>query len=705
VVTPKGEQPAFTANFTDESEIRGDAGDALKAAVAKTNAQAAREDVRYEIQFFQNTVPSAFFERQGFVGADYPLKVGDQMVLSLWGAVESQTQLRVNNRGGVFVTGVGPVSVANLSLGEAEKVIRKKMEKVYSGLKNGRIQMSLRPSEVLPSKVFVFGDVRRPGGYDLPGDANVFLALYRAGGPNGLGSVRNIVVRRASGDSLVIDLYELIFEGKKPQAGVLRDGDVVFVPRAERIVQVKGDVPRVGRFELKAGENLDAALAFAGGPNPTASHNIVVSRLQADGRREVFDLGPVQDYASGKKDTTAFNGDQFLVMASTKTSTDYIEVTGAVWYPGTYPFEKGMGVKGAVELAGGMNDDGYKDRIVVQRYFPDSTFQFLSDDAAESHGLKLQEHDRVIVLSTRVLRNLQSISVEGAVKSPQVFEFHPGTNLKELIALAGGFTVRRLPGVVRVERLRRDGEQGVEELNFTINDDLSIENREELLLQPGDRVVVPFDPNYYEQELVTITGAVQNPGVYSLAAPNETFQAFMERVVLFAPGYYLGGGQLFRRTTRTTVTTTTTMGTGVYQITAPLDAALKGQVDPPIMLQAGDSIYIPYANPTVTVAGEVVSPGTVLWKKGWDISDYVNAAGGLAITGDEDRVVVTYADGSKSTEERAERNPDPGARIFVAYKEPPEPVKWTDVVSGVSAIAGVITTLITLVLVIQNGSN
>ncbi len=56
------------------------------------------------------------------------------------------------------------------------------------------------------------------------------------------------------------------------------------------------------------------------------------------------------------------------------------------------------------------------------------------------------------------------------------------------------------------------------------------------------------------------------------------------------------------------------------------------------------------------------------------------------MTGDEDRIVVTYANGRKSNRDRAERDPDPGSVIEVAYIKPPDPIKWTEIVSAFGTV-------------------
>ncbi len=76
--------------------------------------------VRYENLFFTSVFPEAFFERQGVASADYPVKSGDELVLSLWGAIEKQSLLKVDNQGKIFVEGIGLISVAGSTLGQAE---------------------------------------------------------------------------------------------------------------------------------------------------------------------------------------------------------------------------------------------------------------------------------------------------------------------------------------------------------------------------------------------------------------------------------------------------------------------------------------------------------------------------------------------------------------------------------------------------------
>jgi protein involved in polysaccharide export with SLBB domain len=643
---------------------------------------------RYEVEFFAKSLPSAFYDLQTAVGPDYPIKPGDNLVLTLWGAVEREIRLVVNSQGKVNVEGVGLVSLNNLSLGEAQDLLRGRLKKAYAGLANGSVSMNLRPEAITATKVFVMGEVVQPGGYDMLGNSNVFLALYRAKGPTPIGTVRCIQITRASGEKDTIDLYDVLFKGGKPSKAILRDGDVVFLPRAEKLVAVDGDVGHPAIYELKGAEDLKTALALAGNPNPTAAHGMQLTRVMDEGRRDVLDLDPPEAYQKGKPYPLR-DGDSLIVREATEQGRNHIDVEGAVWFPGRYELKAGSTTAEAIAQAGGLRPEAKQGRLLIRRTLPDSTITYLSapTDSGKSSVL-LQEQDLVQVLSASQLRSQDTVSIAGGVKNPQRLLWQKGMSAQSLIALAGGFVPNRLKGKIRIEHLV-PGKREVEVEEFTIRDDLTL-GADEIPLRPGDRVVVPLDPEFYQQEVVTLSGAFLSPGPYSLLHKRETFRELMTRVGQLDPNAYLEGGRLYRR-----------RGDDRYQINFSMADALGKGLASPIALQDGDVIEMPFEQLTVRVKGEVVSPGDVLWVKGMDIEDYVDAAGGLTRTGDEERVMVTYANGKKATIKRAELDPDPGAEIYVPFKKD-EPTDWYKVWGTVAAVVGAMAqTAIALIVAIQ----
>jgi protein involved in polysaccharide export with SLBB domain len=752
--------------------------DGLDSAFRDTSAFAGKRFTRYENIIFSQSLPTAFYEVQGLIPADYPLKHGDNLELSLWGAVEKQFALSVNNQGNVFVEGAGLINVANLNLGEAEKLITKKLQSIYSGIIQGRISVNLRPTRLSPTKVFVMGAVKRPGGYDLPGNSNVFLALYKAGGSDDYGSVRNIIIRRANGDSAKIDLYDFLLRGKKSGEGLLRDGDLVFVPKAQKLVKATGTIGRPAIYELKNGETLTNLLAFAGGLLPNTDHTINLWRINETGAPDVFDPGPARDFASGKKEFQMQDGDSIFVFSSTKPNTNAIQVAGSVFYPGFYVWTEGMSIKDAVALAGGLSSEAFKDRAVIERVNADSSYSYFSDDFNGSRKFKLLAGDNVIVLDSRILKSWRTISVTGYVKEPSDFEWQENLDALDLIALCGGFLPNANKNEITIERLREGNK--IENITFPVKNELSVKSNKNIIVKPGDRVVVTIDTSYYEQEIIALTGAFKNPGFYSLVKRGETFKNFINRVAIMDESAYIKGGQLFRKVPKSsdivstvsggllmnnmamgnmgmnnmgmgnmamgnmgmnnmgmgnmamgnmgmnnmgmsnmassmsnanfidTSTTSTKLGRArlapktrdtseSYRINFDFERVMKGK-DKDIELQANDSIYVPFEMLTVNVVGEVISPGHVLWRKGWDADDYINAAGGFTITGDEDRVVLTYANGSKIKKNKAKEDPNPGSTIQVFYKPLPEPTRWTEVVTAIGTLATAFATIALVVL-------
>ena len=730
----------------------------LDSAFKDSSAFSKKKFTRYENVIFSQSLPSAFYEVQGLIPADYPLKHGDNLELSLWGAVEKQFALYVNNQGNVFVEGAGLVNVANLNLGEAEKLITKKLQNVYSGIVQGRISVNLRPTKLSPTKVFVMGSVNRPGGYDLPGNSNVFLALYKAGGSDDYGSVRNIIIRRANGDSAKIDLYDFLLKGKKIGEGLLRDGDLVFIPKAEKLVKATGTIGRPAIYELKKNETLSDLLTFSGGLLPNTDHTINLWRIDETGTPEVIDPGPAKDFANGKKEFQMQNGDSIFVFSSTKSNTNAIQITGSVYYPGYYVWVEGMSIKDAVVLAGGLSPEAFKDRAIIERMNADSSFSYFSDDFNSSRNLKLLSGDNVVVLDSRRLKNWRTVSVTGSVKEPSDFEWQENLDALNLIAICGGFLPEAMKSEIMIERLTEGNK--IEIIHLPVKNELSVKSNKDLILKPGDRVVVKRDTSYYEQEIIALTGAFKNPGFYSLAKRGETFKSFMNRLAIFDESAFTKGGQLFRKVPKSSDIVTTVsrnmgnmgmgnmsnmgnmdnmgnMGMGnisnmdnmdnanffidtsafikkkplfsgvkpvatrdtseSYRINFDFDRVLQGK-DKDIVLQANDSIFVPFEMLTVNVVGEVISPGHILWRKGWDADDYLNAAGGLTINGDDERIVLTYANGNKIKKNKAKEDPNPGSTIQVFYKPLPEPTKWTEVVTAVATLASAFATVALVIL-------
>ena len=107
--------------------------------------------------------------------------------------------------GSLVVPELGPISVSGLTFTELKRLVDGVVQERMIGMEAFVSPVSLRRVSVM-----VVGEVERPGNYLLSALAGPLHALYAAGGPSELGSYRNIVLTKLSGEAVAIDLYSLL---------------------------------------------------------------------------------------------------------------------------------------------------------------------------------------------------------------------------------------------------------------------------------------------------------------------------------------------------------------------------------------------------------------------------------------------------------------------------------------------------------------
>jgi len=121
-----------------------------------------------------------------------------------------------------------------------------------------------------------------------------------------------------------------------------------------------------------------------------------------------------------------------------------------------------------------------------------------------------------------------------------------------------------------------------------------------------------------------------------------------------------------------------------------------------VILQPGDSVFIPEYIPSVRVVGAVNAPGSVLYKKGAGLGYYIDAAGGFAYTADHGRTSVRSAGGEVETRHkwlffRSDPKPGPGSEVTVPLKDTSNP---TNYVALFGAIAQILVSTVAIVVVV-----
>jgi hypothetical protein len=121
------------------------------------------------------------------VGPDYVLGAGDTLSIDLWGGISQTLSRIVAPDGHVNLPEAGDIQIAGLRLEKAQGLIQKTLKKQYRD-----VQVSVTLSRLRTFRVYVVGDVQRPGAYEISSLASPVSALYAAGGPTAIGSLRSV---------------------------------------------------------------------------------------------------------------------------------------------------------------------------------------------------------------------------------------------------------------------------------------------------------------------------------------------------------------------------------------------------------------------------------------------------------------------------------------------------------------------------------
>ena len=185
------------------------------------------------------------------IGPDYVIGPGDTLNIDLWGGVTQTLPRVVDREGRIMLPESGEMQVAGLTLGRAESVIASALQTQF---RNAHVAVTVARLRTI--RIYVVGDVQRPGAYDVSSLASPLSALYAAGGPTSAGSLR--VLRHQRNDKLIgeIDLYDFLLRGIREDDDRLEGGDTLLVPPAGPQVAIYGAVKRPAIYELNKEKSL-----------------------------------------------------------------------------------------------------------------------------------------------------------------------------------------------------------------------------------------------------------------------------------------------------------------------------------------------------------------------------------------------------------------------------------------------------------------
>lgn len=659
---------------------------------------------------------------------NYRLGPGDEVIIDIWGTSEDHLRQTISPEGSIMISQIGPVYLNGMTINDANKHIKNAFSKKYAGMEDAETDIQVTLGQVRTIQVDILGEVATPGTFRMSPFASVFHALYRAGGINDIGSLRNIQVLRNGKKVAGVDIYEYLFDGKTNGNIRLQEGDVIIVPPYDQLVSIDGNVKRPMYYEIKPDETIKSLLEYSGGFTGDAYEGMVRLARQSGTENELYNIER-GEFASYRLQ----DGDIITVGTILDRYANRVELKGAVYRPGMFAIGKDINtVSDLVKKADGVTDDAYTDRVLLYREGPDLELQIMALDLKDilegrAKDVTLKRNDVLVISSIHELEERGALSIGGQVARPGSYPFAANTTLEDLIFQAGGLLEGASTARVDISRRIVDPtstqqtQQISEIYTVSIENGLALNSGKGFKLMPYDHVEVRKSPGYNAQESVSVRGEVLFDGSYVLQKRNERLTDIIKRAGGILDEAYIKGAYLTRRLSEDELASRREVlrlamansGPGMadsialskinvsptYNVGINLEKAIQNPGSHyDVVLQPGDALFIPEQQSTVKIAGDVMFPNTVVYEPGKKLSYYIDQAGGYGQRARKNKAFIVYLNGTVAKAKRGTPI-EPGCQIIVPSKPDTSNTDWTKILtlatsfSSVAALGATITNI------------
>ncbi|PUE41204.1 hypothetical protein B9Z50_05595 [Limnohabitans sp. Bal53] len=570
------------------------------------------------------------------VPANYVLGPGDDIDLKIWGSVDTALRLTVDRNGQISIPKVGTFTVAGTRADQLESVLRAQMARVFTNF-----QLNATLGRLRSIQVYVVGQARQPGAYNVSGLSTLISALFESGGPSATGSMRNIQLVRAGQTLSTLDLYNFIHSGQTTGDMRLMPGDVIVIPPAGPRVALLGALDTPAIYELRQPqESLEALLSYSGGLKIIATpHKALVERINpANGQapRSVQE----RSLDTAGLQSTVRDGDIVTLFPISPQFSNAVTLRGNVAAPLRYSFVPGMRVSDLIpEPQALIQSDYYTRKNIIVQYesgkavagdrvindvknlleeinwdyaaierldpvqvktvlIPFNLGQALQNKDS-ANNLQLQAGDVVTVFGVRDLpvpmeKRNQFVRIAGEVKVPGVYQITPGETLPQLLAKAGGYSANAFPYGTNFTResTRREQQTNLDKAIRKLEQDIN---------------------GQVATQLQNVSDTEKGSGVQAQIAG--------QRILLSRLQSMKASGRI------------------------ALEMSPDSSELPPLSLEDGDSIVVPHRPSFVGVYGAVQSETSFIFRPGQSVSHYIDKAG-LTREADLEAAIVIRADGT-----------------------------------------------------------
>ncbi|MCK4512332.1 SLBB domain-containing protein, partial [bacterium] len=558
------------------------------------------------------------------VSSDYIIGPGDEVRVQLYGKTNLSVDLSVDRDGMISFPELGPITVAGLTFREMKEMLHREVENRMIG-----VSVSVSMGRLRSIRVFILGDVFRPGSYTVSGLSTLTNALFSCGGVRKIGSLRRIQLKRSGQTVGEIDLYDLLLHGDTSDDMRLMPNDVVFVPTVGALTGIAGEVLRPAVYEMKGDLTVRELIELAGGVRPTAFKGLMQLERVGSTGPTIYDMT-----LDESADWVLQGGDLVKVYPVASGAERAVFLEGNVLRPGRRHHFDDMRLLDLIPSLDDLLPETFFEYGLIEResdlnreleYRAFDLRAALLDSVPEAN-LPLLVRDKVYVFHRAHFRDVPRVVIRGEVRAPGDYEHKKDMRVLDLVLAAGGLT--RDAWLDEAELFRTDPRtMDVERASIDIARVLDGDDSANIVLQDMDELAVHSVWEFREKDTVQILGEVGDPGTFPLSRGMRVSD------LVFAGGNlkemaYTHEGELTR------YEIVDGERRELHHVVVSLDDALSGSADADILLEPYDRLLVRRITnwrgvETVHVSGEVAFPGSYPIEDGEQLSNVIERFGGF----------------------------------------------------------------------------
>ena len=601
--------------------------------------------------------------------SDYSISFNDELELIYFGNEDAILDLRVDLSGSVLSPEIGSVGLVGLTLQQANDKIKKLVSEAYLGTKS---YLSVKKPSM--RKISIIGHIKQPGTYLMNPFISLTEAIKYSGGLRDNASIRDIHVIDLNGSVQRVDLYDFLIGGKRTEDLNLKNGDTVVIKTTNKFVDISGEVHNPKIFEYKSNDNIESLIGFASNFTKDADRTNLYATV--NNNNELISL-------SLNLDSEVGNLDLISIMAGSKTSKNntLAKVVGTEVSSGIFEYKKGDNIEEVIKRLT-FSKDIYPFFAQISQFDPISlkkeVFFFSLEDSKTYREISLGSNVEIRFYSRQDIESLYSNYINGEDSN---LLYNSSTYYQKSLIIGNNSYVAPIIGEVTSSGL----------LNyFGIRQDLDFEN---ILInfKSGEVSGVPLDSFIDSSRIIsfnapsktndyieiTMGGAFKNPGIYyvdSSTTLQEAYklaggindQAATNSIVLLRDSILnrerksleASKSLLVDIILQSTASNKENMlnledVTSLFTLAESVEPVGRfvGEIGPGsigaknLILEDGDEVIARMKESSVTIAGEVINPVTVIYEPNFEINDYILMSGGYSPFAKENDLIIIRSNG------------------------------------------------------------